>query len=423
MGRILDRQKGGGVVKTYHVGIVLELPLEVGGGFQQSLTDIIWMREWGKTAGIDVTVYTTLRDNIAILKELGIEGTYLGLGWLDRLFLFLKYLGSFDLLQHALRLRPPFEKRLIRDGVDIVYFTTTSNWNLILYKLPFIITIFDGCFRDSPEFDEVREFAQFERRETVWRSACTKAALVVTNAQELVDMLCRRYAMERDRAVCIPFSPSPYVARSNGAAAAEADAATLRKYDLEPGYLFYPAQFWSHKNHGTILLAMRLLKDRGQQHRLVLCGSDRGSRSAFEALAAKQGLADSVRILGFVPSIELGTLYRNAAALVMASYFGPTNLPPLEAWTAGTPVIYPEAFEAQAGDAAVLFDYDDPASLADAIVKVGLPEERARLVDAGARRLDHFAREIDEGHRQFARQIMRLRYRRYPRIYRPAADR
>jgi glycosyltransferase involved in cell wall biosynthesis len=422
MERILDRQKGGPTVKTYHVGIVLELPLDVGGGFQQSLTDIIWMREWAKTADIDVTVYTTLRDNLPILKELGIEGTYLGLGWLDRLFLFLKYLGSFDLLQHALRLCPPFEKRLVRDGVDIAYFTTTSNWNLILYKLPFIITIFDGCFRDSPEFDEVREFAQFERRETVWRSACTKAALVVTNAQELIDMLCRRYAMERDHAVCVPFSPSPYVARSDGAGAAETDAAILRKYDLEAGYLFYPAQFWSHKNHGTILLAMRLLRDRGHKHRLVLCGSDRGSRSEFEALVAGHGLADCVHILGFVPSIELGTLYRNAAALVMASYFGPTNLPPLEAWAAGTPVIYPEAFKAQAGDAAVLFDYDDPASLADAIVKIGSPEERARLVGAGARRLDHFAQEIDEGHRQFAKRIMRLRYRRYPQIYRPAAD-
>jgi glycosyltransferase involved in cell wall biosynthesis len=404
-------------VKSYRIGIVLELPLDVGGGFQQSLTDIIWMREWAQTADIDVTVYTTLRDNVAILRDLGIESTYLKLGWLDHLFLFLKYIGSFDLLQYALRLCPPFEKRLMRDGIDIVYFTTTSNWNLVLYKLPFIITIFDGCFRDSPEFDEVREFAQFERRDTVWRSACTKAALVVTNANELIDMLCRRYAMERERAVCIPFSPSPYVVRSNEATQ-EADAAILRKHGLEAGFLFYPAQFWSHKNHGTILLAMRLLRDSGHRHTLVLCGSNRGWRSTLEALVAEHGLADSVRILGFVPSAELGAFYRSATALVMASYFGPTNLPPLEAWAAGTPVIYPEAFKAQAGDAALLFDYDDPFSLADAITKVGLPEERARLVVAGARRLEYFAKQIDDGHRQFARRIMTLRYRRYPQIYR-----
>ncbi|OKO77041.1 mannosyltransferase [Bradyrhizobium sp. NAS80.1] len=403
-------------MKRYHVGIFLELPLDVGGGFQQSLTDILWMRDWAKTADLDVTVFTTLPDNVAILADLGINSVYLKLGWLDRLFLFLKYLGPFDLLQYAMRVCAPFEKKLSSAGVDIVYFTTTSNWNLALYKLPFIITIFDGCFRDSPEFDEVREFAQFERRDIVWRSAVTKAAVVITNADELIDMLCRRYAMERDHAVCIPFSPSLYVSRSGTTGEAD-DAAILKKYGLEPGYLFYPAQFWSHKNHATILLAMRLLRDQGERHTLVLCGSDPGARAAFEALVAQHGLGDSVRMLGFVPSVELGALYRGANALVMATYFGPTNLPPLEAWAVGTAVIYPEAFKAQAGDAAILFDYDDPASLAKAIVKVGSAEERARLAIAGKERLAYFAGRIDEGHQQLARHLIRLRYRRYPQIY------
>lgn len=409
---------GHSTVKRYHVGVFLELPLEVGGGFQQSLTDIMWMCEWAKTTDIDVTVFTTLRANVAILAQLGIDSQYLRLGWLDRLILFLKYAGPFDLLQYALRFRAPFERQLMKAGIDIVYFTTTSNWNLVLYKLPFMITIFDGCHRDSPEFDEVREFAQFERREIVWRSACTKAAVVITNANELTDILCLRYAMARDHAVCIPLSPSPYVTRANADdATREGDSAILSRYGLQPGYLFYPAQFWSHKNHATILLAIRLLRDQGQKHTLVLCGSDPGGRSTFEALVTQHKLEDSVRILGFVPSVELATLYRAANAMVMATYFGPTNLPPLEAWAVGTPVIYPEALKAQAGDAAILFDYDDPVSLAKAICKTSSPEVRARLAAAGKRRLEFFAQQIDEGHRQLAQHLMRLRYRRYPRMY------
>jgi glycosyltransferase involved in cell wall biosynthesis len=402
-------------VKRYRIGVVLELPLEIGGGFQQSLNDIMWLREWADTADIDVAVFTTQPNNIAILADLGIKAELLRIGLFDRLFLFLKYSGLFDLLQYALRASPPFERRLIRNSVDIVYFTTTSNWHLVLYKLPFIITIFDGCHRDMPEFDEVREFAEFERREMVFRSASTKAALVLANAPEIVDTLCRRYAMERDRAVCIPFSPSPYVSRS---VANEAeDAAVLGKYGLEPNYLFYPAQFWSHKNHATVLAALALLRERGLKKTLVLCGSDRGMRGPLEASIARYGLSDQVRILGFVPSSDLGALYRQAAALVMASYFGPTNLPPLEAWAVGTPIIYPEAFKAQAGDAAVLFDYDSPGSLAEAIVKVGSPEERARLVVAGRKRLQYFAEQTDEGHQELARHLIRLRYRRYPGNY------
>ena len=68
------------------------------------------------------------------------------------------------------------------------------------------------------------------------------------------------------------------------------------------------------------------------------------------------GLTDQISIIGFVDSAELAALYRGAAALVMPTYFGPTNLPPLEAWAVGTPVIYPEAFKAQADPVGRLAD-------------------------------------------------------------------
>lgn len=384
--------------------------MEVGGGFQQSVNEILWLQRWTASADIEAPVYTTLQANIAPLREFGIDASFLRLGWRDRLFLFLKYAGVFDLLQYALRAVPPFERRLIRDGVNVAYFTTTSNWHLVLYKLPFAITVYDDCHRDSPEFDEVREFAEFERREMLFRSACTKAAVVIVNAQEIIDALVRRYAMDRERAVCIPFSPSPFVDRSAGNSGD--DRIVFAKYRIEPGYLFYPAQFWSHKNHATVLAALALLKKRGVSKRLVLCGSDRGAQDMVEALIEQLGLTDQVRILGFVPSSELAALYRSASAMVMASYFGPTNLPPLEAWSVGTPVIYPHAFAAQAGDAALLFDYDSPSSLVEAIVTLESPEVRARLVEAGQARLQHFASKVDEGHRHFADLIRQLKYRR-----------
>lgn len=397
-------------MKPFRIGVVLEQALEVGGGFQQSLNDLLWFRDWAASAETEIVVFTPHPQSIALLAGFDIKAESLKAGILDRLLLLLKYSGPFDLLQFALRIRSPYEKRLMRSGVDLVYFTTTTNWHLLLYKLPFIITIFDGCHRDAPEFDEVREFGEFERREMLFRSAATKAALVITNADEMIDALCRRYAMQPDRAVCIPFSPSIYVSRSAANDGAD-DAAVLRKYNLESGYLFYPAQFWSHKNHATLLAALVLLRDRGIKRRLVLCGSDRGARGGVEALIAQHDLTDQVSVLGFVPSSELGALYRNALALAMPSYFGPTNLPPLEAWAVGTPVIYPEAFEAQAGDAAVLFDYDNPGSLADAIVSLDSVELRTRLRLAGMARLRYFAGQTDAGHRQLADHMERLKYR------------
>jgi glycosyltransferase involved in cell wall biosynthesis len=84
----------------------------------------------------------------------------------------------------------------------------------------------------------------------------------------------------------------------------------------------------------------------------------------------------------------------------------------LEAWAVGTPVIYPEAFKAYVGEAAILFNYDDPRSLADAIVSIEPAETRARLRLAGTERLKYFSGQIDEGRRLFTGHLQRLKYRR-----------
>ena len=406
-----DRRGDIDLDKPLRVGVILEQPLEVGGGFQQPLNDLLWFREWADSAGTEIVVFTPHARSIALLQEFGVRAYFLKAGFLDGLALFMKYLGPFDLFQRFLRVRVPIEKQLMKNGVDVVYFTTTSIWHLLLYKLPFVITIFDGCHRDAPEFDEVREFGEFERREILFRSASTKAVLVVANSAGLIEDLGRRYALEPNRAICIPFSPSTYVTRSLANDSA-ADASVLEKYGLKPGYLFYPAQFWSHKNHATLLAAVAMLKNEGSTQRLVLCGSDRGARRRIDHLVAHYNLTDQVSIIGFVDSTELGALYRGATALVMPSYFGPANLPPLEAWTVGTPVIYPEQFKSFVGDAAILFDYDNTRSLADAILQTGSQEVRTSLRKAGEARLQHYAEQIKLGRQQFASHMERLKFRR-----------
>ncbi|MGY4619530.1 glycosyltransferase involved in cell wall biosynthesis [Bradyrhizobium sp. USDA 4472] len=396
-------------MRPLRLAVMLEQALEVGGGFQQPLNDLLWLRDWAAGSGNEIVVYSPYPRTLEIVREFGVEARLLKFGVLDYVFLFLKYCRPFDLVQIGLELRSAFERALIRDGIDVVHFTSTSKRHLLLYQLPFIITIFDGSHRDTPEFPEVRTFGEFERRELLFGLASIKAAMVIINTPELTEALYRRYGMERERAICIPFSPSTYVSKSVPDAAA--DAAVLAKYRLEPGYLFYPAQFWPHKNHITLLAALALLRERGITERVVLCGSDRGGRDKIVAAIKAYGLSEQVSIIGFVESSELGALYRGAAALAMPSFFGPTNLPPLEAWAVGTPVIYPEAFKVQAGDAAILFDYDDPNSLADAIVNLRTEGTRARLSEAGHRRLAQFAEETKAGQAEFARRLERLKHR------------
>ena len=106
-------------------------------------------------------------------------------------------------------------------------------------------------------------------------------------------------------------------------------------------YLFYPGQLWSHKNHIYVLDALELLKNKYKiKINFYFCGSDKGNLEHINNHAKKLNIQDQIKYLGFLNNKQIKNYYENAFALVMPTYFGPSNYPPLEAFSYGCPVIY-----------------------------------------------------------------------------------
>ena len=158
--------------------------------------------------------------------------------------------------------------------------------------------------------------------------------------------------------------------------------------------MFYPAQFWAHKNHVYLIEGLLALEEScGQKVGAIFSGGDQGTRSYIEEYVINTGLQDRVRFVGFVPDHELLELYLQSIALVMPTYFGPTNLPPLEAFHLGVPVLYPDldGLRDQVDDAALLMDLSDPESMALHLSNLLSDSDlRNKLVAAGFRRAAYF---------------------------------
>ena len=166
------------------------------------------------------------------------------------------------------------------------------------------------------------------------------------------------------------------------------DHQVLAGYGLQPGYVFYPAQFWPHKNHANLLLALALLRDKyALSLHVVFVGSDKGNEEYIRRLTEKLGLGAQVHFLGFVSQRELVALYRGAFALTYLSFFGPENLPPLEAFGLGCPVIGASVAGSleQLGDAALLVDPKDVEKIAAAIKRLHDDSELSRELVARGR--------------------------------------
>ena len=125
----------------------------------------------------------------------------------------------------------------------------------------------------------------------------------------------------------------------------------------------------------------------------IFSGSDKGNKRYLENHAKKLKIRDRIHFVGFVKNEEIIDLYQQSIALVMPSYFGPTNLPPLEAFQLGVPVLYSNqpGLRDQVGDAALLMDLKDPNSMALHLKKlIENKQLREQLIKSGYARLKHF---------------------------------
>ncbi|MGC2530314.1 MAG: glycosyltransferase family 1 protein [Candidatus Acidiferrum sp.] len=116
-------------------------------------------------------------------------------------------------------------------------------------------------------------------------------------------------------------------------------ASVCDRYAIPERFLLYPAQLWLHKNHITLLRALKRIEIRlGLKIPLVLTGGKYSGASRVLSYIADQSM-NYVHYLGRVPFADIVGLYQKAALLVMPSLHESNSLPVLEAAAAGTAVI------------------------------------------------------------------------------------
>jgi glycosyltransferase involved in cell wall biosynthesis len=254
------------------------------------------------------------------------------------------------------------------------------------FDIPYIFTVLDLQHRLQPWFPEVSSNGQWHKREQMYATAIPRASAVIIGAEAGKMEIVHFYRVPQMRVKLIPH-PTPRFALS---ASKNTGKEALAKYHIPEGYLFYPSQFWPHKNHVGLLLAVNLLRER---YNLILpvvfVGSDKGNLQYVRRVVDELGLSTQVHFLGFVPREDMVGLYHNAFALTYLTFFGPENLPPLEAFALGCPVIGSKVSGAkeQLGDAALLVDPRDEEQIALAVKSLyDDPALRRTLVQRGFKR-------------------------------------
>lgn len=281
-------------------------------------------------------------------KERILEGVTGGASGLARL----RTLGEAAVLhRHAIR-------RAL-SSVDVVHVPFTVSVPSPPRGVPLVQTLHDVQHLDLPHLFTRSELAY---RKYFYERTAHRAAVVITVSEFAKSRIVDHLGLDPERVVVAHLG-------------VDTSAVTPNTGDRE-NFLLYPARGWPHKNHRRLIEAVALLREEDPTLRLVLTGG------ALESLGAVPAWVD---VRGLVPVEELRSLYRRARALVFPSLYEGFGLPPLEAMAAGCPVVSSRAASLPeiCGDAAELFDPNDPADIARAVVAAAAraPELQRRGFD------------------------------------------
>jgi glycosyltransferase involved in cell wall biosynthesis len=301
--------------------------------------------------------------------------------------------------RHRARALPELGGWIARFGIDFLVFPAPS---LIGFQpgVPYVMAVHDLQHRLHPEFPEVSADGEWERRESLFRDGIGGALTILVDSEiGRADVLdCYGGVTSPERVQVLPFLPASYL---DWAAAAAGAASVRERLELPERYLFFPAQFWPHKNHVRVVQALaRIRSERGVDVDVVMCGSaaDPLRAAVLDAVrrtAAGEGVADLVHILGYVEDELMAPLYAASRGVLLPTFFGPTNIPVLEGWAFGVPVLTSDirGIREQCGDAAILVDPGSVDAIADGVYSLWSDERlRGELVSAGTRRLARYGR-------------------------------
>ncbi len=266
-------------------------------------------------------------------------------------------------------------------------------------KKKYIVTIHDFQHEYYPNFFTLKERII---RKIVYKTG-QKASLVICES-DFVKRDIMKFLNVSERKIKVVSSPPPsYIQKI------EITIYKLKeikdKYDLPEGYIFYPAQFWYHKNHINLLRALRYIKDKyNLEIPLILVGSKKNNFENVMKEIQNLGLNQQVKYLGYVPDEDMPYLYKLATALVMPTLFESVSMPIWEAFHLGCPVVSSNvcALPEQVGDAGLIFDPYNIEDMAEKIFIIWTNENlRNELINKGFERvkdltIENYAKEWEK---------------------------
>ena len=317
------------------IGVYLSVGPHAGGSFQYCLSVLKYLETLDKKK-VKILAFVTNNAWDKILKK-NIKITKLNKP--NKIELILNYLSIFvpaNLIKFLLS-KLSFNVRTLNSSkCDYLIFPSQENMASKI-NIKSITMIHDLMHRYERNFKEYDFLTRF-KRDILYRQICNHSYKIIVDSSIGKKQVIESYNIRKKKVLISEFEVPHYLKKSK-------IKNIFKKYSLpRRNFIFYPAQFWEHKNHINLLKAFNLIQKKIKNINLVFVGVNKNSLIDVKIEIDKLNLSKKVFILGYVSQNDMYSFYKKASLTSFVSFCGPTNIPPLEAMFTGCPLICSNAY-------------------------------------------------------------------------------
>lgn len=252
--------------------------------------------------------------------------------YMKKIFMFIPYLLNSTFLWkifndlYALLIG---DKKLIEKNCDVLY-TPSTVINIFNLKIPTIVSMHDIQHVHFPEFFRKHDL---KIRHLTFKNTALHADYFQASTEFIKMDLLQNFKNLKQNQI---FVIEEGVDIETFTKKQDEEYIDNNKYPKK--FLFYPAQLWKHKNHITILKALRKLKSKGLDIELILCGEEYSYNLEVTKYIKKHEM-NNVTYLGKIKFQELRLLYHKAFYVISAALYESSSLIIKEAAASGLPII------------------------------------------------------------------------------------
>ena len=316
------------------IAIIGEQSKKGGGSYHQSLKSYKLLSEIKE---FEFILLNTNLKNESNKKD--VHSINYNINLIDKLFFLFNSSKILKSLLKKFDVQNKFEMFVKKEKIDLILFLGCSRLAEFCDKINYVTYIYEFHHIFRPDLPEYKEWTDFDFRESVLNTNVKKSVSLIVDTEKKKDDVIKYYNCHKEKIKVIPLSSNISVVNKPET---QFNLGKIKNWVGENNsFFFYPAQYWSHKNHFYILEAIKTLNNKyNKKTKFVFTGHKKNNYNHIKKKINELNLVDQVVCLEYLSDEEIRNLYTNCKALVMPSLIGYSSLPLYEAFYYKKPVFY-----------------------------------------------------------------------------------